>query len=80
MLGSNEGPEVLTKPPDMRIAILIISLPNALSRRQVVKQYLSKIDLPWSFFEGTRYVAGSLESDDLMKLKQIGCRKRRVFS
>ena len=77
--GSNEEHEVLTGRPDIRIAIFVISLPNAISRRQVVEQYLSKMDLPWSFFEGTRYVAGSLEGDDLIEITNnldagnIGC-------
>ena len=67
------------KGPDVRITVRVISLPDFEFRRQVVEQYLSKIDLPWHFFEATRYVAGSLEDGDKVEISgkldigNIGC-------
>jgi glycosyl transferase family 25 len=64
---------------DIRLAIRVISLPSAESRRRVIEQYLSKIDMPWGFFEARRYISGSIENDDGIEISShldvgnVGC-------
>jgi glycosyl transferase, family 25 len=62
---------VSTNRADIRITIIVISLPHAVSRRQVVEQYLSKINLPWRFFEAIRYRSDSSENDKGVRVSNL---------
>jgi glycosyl transferase family 25 len=70
---------ILTSQRDSRIAVMVISLPTAQSRRQVVDQYLSKLDLPWRFFEAKRYESAAMRGDDPINIStklsdgEVGC-------
>lgn len=65
--------------PQLRIAVFVISLPDAERRRSVIAEYLSRVNLPWSFFDGFRYSPESSPGpDDVEILKgpsnsQVGC-------
>jgi glycosyl transferase family 25 len=62
-----------------RIAIFVISLPDAEKRRRVIAEYLSRVDFPWSFFEAVRYKPNAVQSNDRVEIRgelsngQVGC-------
>ena len=63
----------------VRISVFVISLPDATNRRRVIEEYLSRVDLPWQFFEAERYVSGISERDYGVKCAgtlsngEVGC-------
>jgi glycosyl transferase, family 25 len=63
----------------IRIAIFVISLKDAEKRRSVVTEYLSRLNVPWSFFDGFRYnpkIApgpGGVEIFGGLSAGQVGC-------
>jgi glycosyl transferase family 25 len=63
----------------IRIAIYVISLPDAETRRRVVAEYLSRVDLQWRFFEAVRYNPASPPSYDPIGVRgemlpgEVGC-------
>jgi glycosyl transferase family 25 len=76
------GQEILTRQShqsDCRIAVIVISLPTAQSRRQVIEQYLSKVNLPWQFFEAQRYDSAAFRPETGLEISgklfngEVGC-------
>jgi glycosyl transferase family 25 len=63
----------------IKIAVFVISLSDAEERRKIVAEYLSRMDLPWSFFDAVRGMpkdlqAGlTIESRSNLALGEIGC-------
>jgi glycosyl transferase family 25 len=67
-----------TNPQGRRLTAIVISLPDSTSRRQIIKEYLSRIDLPWSFFEAKRYIFGASEENNIdigkdLSEGEVGC-------
>ena len=63
--------QMSTARQDSRLAIIVISLPDAASRRQVIKEYIPRINLPWRFFEAKRYTSGASKVDNIEIGKDI---------
>jgi glycosyl transferase, family 25 len=63
----------------LRIAVFVVSLPDAEKRRSVIAEYLSRVNLPWSFFDGFRYNPkcrpdpNKIEIHDELSTGQVGC-------
>jgi len=64
---------------ESRITAIVISLPTAVSRREVVEQYLSRLNVPWRFFDAERFRSGSLNSkigieiSETLSDGEVGC-------
>ena len=62
-----------------RITAIVISLPTSASRREVVEQYLSRLNVPWRFFDAERFRSGSLNTNTSIEIAktlpdgEVGC-------
>jgi glycosyl transferase family 25 len=59
----------------MKIAVFVISLADAEQRRRVITDYLSRLGLPWSFFDARRYDPSDQEVSQRADMTpgEIGC-------
>lgn len=78
-IGQISDPGSSTERRESRITAIVISLPTAVSRREVVEQYLSRVNVPWRFFDAERFQSGSLNSNAGIEITkelsdgEVGC-------